>query len=737
MEDLLSAELEDAGAQNIKILPSGASFSAPIEVGYRACLWSRIANKVFLVLAESGGIESKEALIALIDKIPWHEHVSEKGTIWIDSSISNSFLLNSVYASQLTKDIIADAFIRRGTVRPSVDAENPDLRLRLSLRRDHCSISIDLSGESLHRRDYRKEAGPATLKENVAAAILLRAGWPLIASEGGPLVDPMCGTGTFLIEAGLIAGDIAPGLLRRSFGFLTWKKHSPELWEDLLKEARERRERGQSKIPPLVGFDPSHRAVLAAEKNLKAAGLAGKLEQRTIDAAEPPAGKPGLLVMNPPYGVRLSPFGKPKTEPQPGRTEPDEALKELYRTIGKTLTERFAGYKAALITGDKNLAFETGLKASKVNTLFNGAIPCVLALFDIFTKEKREEIKSEIAEQRKKRQETLSPNAEMLRNRLKRNSRMLKTWLSKEGISCYRLYDADIPEYSAAIDIYQVKGGTSDQKTETYALVQEYAAPQSIDPEKARHRFSEILTVTALFTGIDADHIISKTRMRQKGTSQYERLGESGRFSEIEEGGLRFLVNLADYLDTGIFLDHRLTRRIIQKEAEGKHMLNLFGYTGTASVYAAKGGALSTTTVDTSATYLEWAKKNLELNGFKGREHSLIREDVMEFLKTEKRTFGLIFCDPPSFSNSKDRPMTFDVQRDHAELIGLAVSRLAKGGVLIFSTNLRRFSLDESRLAGLAVRDISGESIPRDFSRNQKIHRCYRIQAGFSGKAEV
>ncbi|HOV62739.1 MAG TPA: bifunctional 23S rRNA (guanine(2069)-N(7))-methyltransferase RlmK/23S rRNA (guanine(2445)-N(2))-methyltransferase RlmL [Spirochaetia bacterium] len=718
LEDLLRTEIEHFGAHDIKVLPSGVSFSGTIEIGYTVCLWSRIANRVFLILATAEGIDTKEAFITFIEGIPFHEHVSETGTIWIESSIVNGFLNNSVYASQLTKDIIADSFMRRFHVRPSVDNEKPDLRLRLSLRKDHCSLSIDLAGESLHRRGYRKEAGPATLKENVAAAILLRAHWPSIAQSGGPCVDPMCGTGTLLIEAGLIAGDVAPGLFRDSFGFFTWRGHNPEVWKRLVSEAKERRALGEARVPQLVGFDSDPQAVAAAQMNSTAAGFAGKIiiEQRSIEDAEPPEGKPGLVVTNPPYGVRLMPSTRTGTE----------GLSAIYSSLGNTLTTRFGGYRAAIITGDEELAFQTGLKAFKVNRLYNGSIPCILALFDIFTEEKRAHVRSEIVQHREKKEVSLSPHAEMLRNRLKRNARLLKGWLSREGITCYRLYDADIPEYSAAIDIYEgMNRRTLD--TERYAVVQEYAAPQEIDPHKALHRFEEIITVTGLVTGIESGHIIRKTRMKQRGKSQYEKLDQRGVYTEITEGGLHFLVNFTDYLDTGIFLDHRTTRKLIMDEARGRHFLNLFGYTGTATVYAAKGGALTTTTVDTSSTYLEWARKNLERNGIPEAGHLFINADAMEFLSHDTRQYGLIFCDPPTFSNSKDRTTTFDVQRDHAALIRLAVSRLSQDGVLIFSTNLKKFSLKESEIGPCLVEDITALTIPKDFERNQKIHRCYKI----------
>ncbi|ELT96746.1 hypothetical protein CAPTEDRAFT_127483, partial [Capitella teleta] len=306
---------------------------------------------------------------------------------------------------------------------------------------------------------------------------------------------------------------------------------------------------------------------------------------------------------------------------------------------------------------------------------------------------------------------------EMFANRLKKNLRLMGKWVKKEGIECYRLYDADMPEYAVAVDIYK-----------DWVHVQEYAAPKSIDEDKAHQRLLEALEVIPGVLGIPEKQVVFKRRERQSGKRQYEKLEQSGDMLEVKEGQCRLLVNLRDYLDTGLFLDHRKMRLRIATEAQGKDVLNLFCYTGTATVHAAVGGAASTTSVDLSNTYLGWARKNLLLNGMVDRKHRLEQTDCVEWLKQEKRQYDLIFMDPPTFSNSKRMRDVFDIQEVHVELVNLAMARLRKGGVLYFSNNFRRFQLAEELEQKFNVEEITASTIDRDFQRRPGIHRCWSIK---------
>ena len=260
--------------------------------------------------------------------------------------------------------------------------------------------------------------------------------------------------------------------------------------------------------------------------------------------------------------------------------------------------------------------------------------------------------------------------------------------------------------------------------------MQEYEAPPTVDPAKAGMRLQDALAAVREVLEVPDGRVFLKVHRRRKGREQYTQLAAAGRFHEVREGGLRFLVNFTDYLDTGLFLDHRPTRALIRESARGGRFLNLFGYTGTATVSAAAGGAASTTTVDLSRTYLDWARRNLDLNGFTGTRHALVQADCLEWLRAPVpgRVFDLIFLDPPTFSTSKRMRDTFDVQRDHVALIRNALRLLAPGGTLLFSCNLRRFRLDTEALVNAQIQDITRATIPRDFARSPHIHRCWRFR---------
>jgi 23S rRNA (guanine2445-N2)-methyltransferase / 23S rRNA (guanine2069-N7)-methyltransferase len=533
------------------------------------------------------------------------------------------------------------------------------------------------------------------------------------------LVDPMCGSGTLLVEGAFMAADIAPGLLREHFGFLGWKGFDPAEWTDLIREAQERRAQGLKTLPPILGFDLDNKAVLTARANARRAGLAGRvvLEQRGLAAltglvrpagqgGPAPAGIPGLLVANPPYGKRLGDA---------------LALVETYETLGQKLKEHFSGWEAAIFTGNPDLGAHLGLRAHRVNVLYNGPLECKLLLFHIGDVHGGD---GHATGSHAGGDATLAEGAQMFANRLRKNLKHLRSWAARENIRCYRVYDADLPEYAVAVDLYGDR-----------AHVQEYAPPGTVDPVRARRRLKEAVAAIPGVLGIPPSHVVVKTRRPQRGPEQYQKLGDEGRLVEVEESDLRFLVNLTDYLDTGLFLDHRITRGLIREMASGRRFLNLFAYTGSASVHAAAGGATATTTIDLSPTYLDWARRNMALNGFAGPEHSYARADCVEWLaaaaaKTSAGAaggYGLIFLDAPTFSNSKSMSDSLDIQRDHAALIQSAVRLLSPGGVLLFSTNYRRFKLDPELSEQFAVADISTQTIPPDFARNPHIHRCYLI----------
>jgi 23S rRNA (guanine2445-N2)-methyltransferase / 23S rRNA (guanine2069-N7)-methyltransferase len=723
MPDLLVAELESLGATNVLETRAGAQFEGSMEVVYRACLWSRLANRILLPL-KTFSADSPEALYKGVREIDWSAHLGVNQTLAVDANVSSSKITHSHYAALKIKDAIVDGFAVLHGDRPNVDVDRPNIRINCYLHRDQAALYLDLSGTSLHQRNYRLEAGQAPLKENLAAALLLRARWPEIAADKGAFVDPMCGSGTLVIEAAMLAADIAPGLGRDYFGFLGWRQHDAALWDSLVKEASQRREIGLLRLPPLFGFDIDRRVLEQARDNAKRAGLEGKLAFAYQDIEHFRHSFPahGLAVTNPPYGRRLA--------------ETNE-LPRLYHSLGTMLKTHLRGWKAALFTEDQALGKHLGLRADKLHTLYNGAIACKLIHFTIeeshFYRDARLPRRVKPAE--------LSEQACMFRNRLEKNLKQTSKWARREGVSCFRVYDADLPDYAAAIDVYrraEASGATSPAEVaEQWVCIQEYAAPQTIDADKVELRTRELVTAAQIVLGVDDDHLFYKTRARQRGESQYERLATERRFHEVAEGQCRFWVNFEDYLDTGLFLDHRPIRQRIAQEARGKKFLNLFAYTGAVTIHAAQGGAASTTTVDMSQTYLDWARRNLQLNGLDQKVHQLVQADCLQWLSQQREEAGydLIFLDPPTFSNSKRMAESFDVQQDHGRLIRQAMRLLRPNGILYFSTNLRNFKFDDDIQTIFAAKNISGETIPQDFKRRQNIHHCWRLTLRNDGPA--
>jgi len=718
--ELAAEELASIGATEPKVSRGGVACAGTLEHAYRACLWSRVANRVLLKIVEFPA-PTPEALYEGARGVAWHEHLAADGTLAVDCTTSRSAITHTQYAALKVKDAVVDQFRERTGGRPSIDVAAPDVQLNLHLDRDVATLSIDLSGDSLHRRGYRGPQGAAPLKENLAAAILLRAGWPKIAAaEGGPVgfVDPMCGSGSLVIEAALIAADVAPGILRAYFGFLGWRGHDAALWQRLLVEAAERRAAARIEHVALRAYDRDAGAVRATLENAARAGFAGRLHAERRDLADlPSAPAPrGLVAVNPPYGERLGEA---------------QQLAAVYELLGKQLRERFVGWQAAVFTGNPPLGRELKIKAKRSHTLFNGPIECRLLRFDIDAKH-FETKRTPGALPPQDSAARARPGADMFGNRLRKNAATLGAWARGQGVACYRVYDADMPEYAFSIDVYAAAVGVGAPR---WVYVQEYAPPATIEVAKARARREEAFAVIPEVLGVPRERVHLRTRRKQKGGAQYTKLAEVGEFQVVSEGGLELLVNFTDYLDTGLFLDHRPTRARLRELAAEKNFLNLFAYTATASVFAAAGGARTTTSVDMSRTYLDWARRNLEQNGYGDpRRHRLLQEDVLAWLEqapTER--YELIFLDPPTVSRSKRMAGEFDLQRDHVGLIRATLMRLAPGGLLVFSNNFRKFRLDTAGLADLDVQDVTATTIPKDFARNPRIHQCFEIRVPQGG----
>lgn len=701
-ESLVAEEIESCGGERLEVGKGVVNWQGCLESGYRACLWSRFSSRVFLQIA-TFPVTDENSVYTGASRIDWSEHLDQETTMAVDCTVAGDALqIHSRFAALRVKDAVVDQFRDRYGVRPSVDISRPGVRIHLLIKGRSAILAIDLSGDSLHKRGYRVEKSIAPLKENLAAAIVENSGWRKMAKPSTALVDPMCGSGTLLIEAALMYGDTAPGLSRNYFGFMGWKGHERALWNAIVEEALAREDAGNEKEwPVIVGYDSDPQTVRAARMNVKKAGLDDRIriEKAELAVLQPPA-EDGLILSNLPFGERLSDM---------------EEVAQLYRAVGRIAKERFSGWRLAVFISNPELTDSFNLQWSERYRLYNGSLPCRVLVGTVPAEEPQDfhwRITGEPAQ---------GEGADFS-NRLRKNIKKLLKWADREGVSCFRVYDRDLPEYNVSVDLYG-----------KWVHVQEYAPPVSVAPEVAAARFKSVLKGVRETLGIRADRVFIKTRERQRGKQQYQKKSGKKRMLEVREGGCFYLANFTDYLDTGVFLDHRPVRARIHKEAAGKRFLNLFGYTGTATVQAAAGGAISTTTVDLSATYLHWARMNLALNGFALVRNKVVSADCMQWLKEDSGTYDLIFVDPPTFSNTKKERRVFDIQRDHYELLTLAISRLADNGLLIFSTNFRRFRLDPRLGEQYSVIDISRTSIPYDFSRNQKIHMCWEFRKRSEG----
>ena len=710
-------ELEALGI-DAKESGTGVTFNGEFKDAYNACLWIRCGSRVLLELKE-GKFESLDQLHNELALFSWSAHMRETNTFSTKVTAKRAGNIHTHFAALRVKDAIVDYFNDLMGTRPNVDVEDPDVRFYVHIFEDRYTLYLDMSGEPLHKRGFRSEQGAAPIKENLAAALLYRSKWIEKAVEHQNFIDPLCGAGTILIEAALMARDIAPGLYRNDFGFMRWRLFKQAEWDECYAAAKKRAAEGEARYQgTLVGIERSSMMIGITKANADRAQVLKNMVFKHMsfqDYARDENLKTGLIVTNPPYGERLGDKSQ---------------LMGTYMELGDFLRD-YKGFEAGVITSDPDLGRVMGIRAKKVNKFWNGALDCVYLQFNIEPQFFVNREKANANEQRLVLDELLTDGGEAFMNRLTKNAKHLGKWANRQGVEAYRVYDADIPEFNVAIDLYK-----------DHIVIYEYEAPSSVTRQVAEMRFNKVVQIVQhLFDDISVANIHIKQRSRQRGKTQYERHSEEdGNLFEIAEGNAKLLVNLTDYLDTGLFLDHRDVRLRIGRDAKRKRFLNLFCYTGSASVHAANGGATETLSVDLSRTYLSWADKNLALNGhFEG--HELIQADVLEWLKTRVKNmqekpllrrnedkFELIFMDPPTFSNSKRMEGILDIQRDHSQLITDAMRLLAREGELVFSTNLRGFKIDSELLNLFDIKDISSQTLPEDFKRNPKIRQCFSIK---------
>ncbi|HTD29882.1 MAG TPA: bifunctional 23S rRNA (guanine(2069)-N(7))-methyltransferase RlmK/23S rRNA (guanine(2445)-N(2))-methyltransferase RlmL, partial [Xanthomonadaceae bacterium] len=550
LEYLLADELLAFGATRATAALAGANVEGDAEIAYRAVLWSRLASRVIWPLVEFECAD-EHSLYNGVAALDWAEHLDPNGTLAVDAHVSGDAITHARFAALRVKDAVVDRLREQFGVRPSVDTEAPDLRLNLLVRKGRATLSVDLGGGSLHRRGWRAMQNEAPLKETLAAAMLLRGSWPKVYADGGGLLDPMCGSGTLLIEGALMVADVAPGLARNSAAAPSrWRGFDVALWQRLVDEARERERVGRASMRSVFhGSDADPHAIRAATANAEAAGVADAITFQTLPVRllEAPPESTGLAICNPPYDQRLA------------------ADDGLYRELGDSLRRATPDWRVTILAGDESLARATGLRATRRYAFFNGALECMLLVCERALQSSGNRSAS-LADGDARVATPLSEGAQMIANRLRKNLRKLKSWRNREGVDCFRVYDVDLPEYAAAIDVYTEDTDGVDVPR-TFLHLQEYQAPSDIPETDARRRFGDIVRAASDVFELPRDRIAIKTRTRGKGGSKYGAMPTQGEFLIVREGAARLRVNLFDHLDTGLFLDHRPLRARIAAQA--------------------------------------------------------------------------------------------------------------------------------------------------------------------------
>lgn len=695
IENLLVDELTELGATVSKQTVGSVRFEADSLLAQKVCLSTRFATRVLMLIEEKEGVNDKDSLYKFARLQPWQEWFGPTQTFAVDFNGTNDSLKNTQFSGLVIKDAIVDYFNDLFEQRPNVDKQDANVRVVARLNRHGVSLYIDYSGPRLSERGYRQGQGKAPIKEHLAAAIIKRSGW--LENVNQPLFDPCCGAGTILIEAAGMARNEAPGLFREGFAF----ERLPSFRVAKFKELKEQL-LANITDPKLwlIGHDYDAQVLDKAIANAKRAELDTVIKFKQSDATKltSVAKLQGVVISNLPYGERIGSMAE---------------LVNLHRSLGVGFKKHFNHWKLALLGMDESLFKLLKLVKQKRYKFKNGPLDVELNLYQLDDKQVSLTTDDKPA---------LNFEGSMaFANRLKKNKQGLKNWLKQNQVHAYRVYDADIPEYNVAVDIY-----------DDSAVIFEYAAPKEIDEKTSEKRLQDVISLTAQQLDIAPENIAVKVRKKQKGEEQYTPMAKQNRTMVVEEFGAKFKVNLFDYLDTGLFLDHRLARRYIQENAKDKRFLNLFAYTGTASVHAAIGGAKAITTVDLSKTYLKWGQDNFALNDISNTRYRFEQADCLKWLEHAQGQYDLIFLDPPTFSNSKRMKDAFDVQNDHIKLLTWVKKILSPSGTLIFSNNKRGFVMDEVGLMGLGLKaeNISEKTLSPDFKRNKKIHNSWLIKHG-------
>jgi 23S rRNA (guanine2445-N2)-methyltransferase / 23S rRNA (guanine2069-N7)-methyltransferase len=731
-EAVVKRELASLGYEARTLTQGRLLFTGERLAICRANLWLRTGERVLVHLGTFPAADFG-ALFDGTAALPWERWLPTDAEFPVQGRSHRSQLSSVPACQRIVKRAIVKRLQEAHRVK-NLPETGPRCSIEVSLRDDVATLTLDTTGTGLHKRGYRRLVGEAQLRETLAAAMVQLSFW----RPGRVLADPFCGTGTIPIEAALIGRNMAPGL-KRNFVSESWPTLENRLWELAREEARDLAR------PPLterlLGYDVDSEVLSLARYHAEQAGVAADIhwQQRPFSELRAKA-EYGCIITNPPYGERMS---------------DDAEVAQLYQTFPLVL-RRLPTWSHYILSSRPDLETLIGQKADRRRKLYNGPIECTYYQFygprppraglttttaeaqhsDDMHEGDSADKKAEPAIAKPARRahlvtrqkpsiapafggllEASNRQAEEFANRLRKRARHLRRWPTKRGITCYRLYERDVPEVPLSIDRY-----------DDALHIAEFARPHERTPAEHADWLDLMVRTASDVLDVPRGRIFLKHRDRQRGAAQYERVDHRQAELVVHEGGLKFLVNLSDYLDTGLFLDHRVTRQMVRQAAAGKHFLNLFAYTGAFTVYAAAGGAASTTTVDKSATYIDWARKNFELNNFTGPQHELVRNDIEAFVAglSPRDQWDLAVIDPPTFSNTKGIENFWDVQRDHTNLLQRLAAHIVPGGTVFFSTNYRRFKLDEAALADYTIRDITRQTIPEDF-RNQRIHKCWKL----------
>lgn len=818
----LADELKSFGIRKVRPLRGGVTFFGQVKDAYVACMWSRLASRVFYVVGRCD-CSTADELYEGVRAMAWSHQIPVGKTISVYGHGTNAELRNTQFTALRAKDAICDALRAGRGKRPDVNLQNPDVLIDVGIRDERATISIDLVGTSLHHRSYEdggkgKNAG---FKGALAALVLENARWRRAARQGMPLVDPLCRDGYIVTEAAMVAADMAPGLVRSNWGFDGWAMHDEAAFAEVLDDADARLESGLESMPMIYAFATDDRVRANVCSMLKRAGLAPYVT--VIDGGDEEAVKDVLKALEgeferleakraedivrleaehaaaeEQFRIDMEAYEAAVAEREAARAEasdeesrgfdgdeaeafsegsvdsdaaPSEAPAEdelvkpraprrlrlpdevhgtaacvlplgqdgedalslaTYRELAARLDTLPRAWKFAVASDDDTVErMLDSMPVTRPDLARFGRVKAFVRLYEETVLAEHNVISVFDAELGNDRElAVLDPGSDQFAARLKKNAKDRRKWAAKEYVSCYRVYDADLPDFAVAIDVYN---GAQESRGKTYLVVSEYQAPSQIDPGKAKCRMRDVLTIAPIVLGVEPDKVFTRTRRQDKGGSQYSDAASRSFTVTVEENGNFFECDLGGYLDTGLFLDHRVTRERVGELAEGRTFLNLFAYTGTATVHAATCGAASTTTIDLSQTYLNWAERNMVKNGFEGKEHRYVRSDVLQWIANERRTnrrYGMVFVDPPTFSNSKAMGReTWSVERDHVKLLDGVTALLEKGGIAVFSCNLRSFKMDEEALAelGIIFADVTAATIPYDFARNQKIRHCFVV----------